>query len=59
MAAKCVIQGVHVVPMGKASAFLIEGQDGLTLIDAGFPHKEAELKRLIFAHAHPEDVWEV
>ena len=41
MAVKHVIEGVHVVPMGKANAFLIERQDGLTLIDAGFPHKEA------------------
>jgi glyoxylase-like metal-dependent hydrolase (beta-lactamase superfamily II) len=36
-----VIEGVHVVPMGKANAYLIEGDDGLTLIDAGFPGKEA------------------
>ena len=41
MGAKRVINGVHVVPMGMANAFLIEGQDGLTLIDAGFPRKEA------------------
>ena len=37
MGMKPVIDGVHVVPMGMANAFLIEGQDGLTLIDAGFP----------------------
>jgi len=41
MAVKCVINGVHLVPMGSANAFLIEGDDGLTLIDAGFPGKEA------------------
>jgi Metallo-beta-lactamase superfamily len=41
MAAKYVIDGVHIVPMGFANAFLIEGDDGLTLIDAGFPRKEA------------------
>jgi len=40
MAAKRVIEGVYVVPMGKANAYLIEGDDGLTLIDAGFPGKE-------------------
>jgi glyoxylase-like metal-dependent hydrolase (beta-lactamase superfamily II) len=40
MAMKLVIKGVHVVPMGFANAFLIEGDDGLALIDAGFPHKE-------------------
>jgi hypothetical protein len=27
--------------MGMANAFLIEGDDGLTLIDAGFPDKQA------------------
>ncbi|MBV8275655.1 MAG: MBL fold metallo-hydrolase, partial [Verrucomicrobia bacterium] len=32
-----VIKGVHIIPMGMANAFLIEGDDGLTLIDAGFP----------------------
>jgi glyoxylase-like metal-dependent hydrolase (beta-lactamase superfamily II) len=41
MAVKRVIDGVHVVPMGLANAFLIEGDDGLTLIDAGYPGKEA------------------
>ncbi|WP_426441632.1 hypothetical protein [Bradyrhizobium genosp. P] len=34
---KRVIEGVHVVPMGNANAFLIEGEDGLTLVDAGDP----------------------
>lgn len=41
MGVKRVINGVHIVPMGMANAFLIEGDDGLTLIDAGFPGKEA------------------
>src|SRR4029077_10039064 len=41
MAVKRVIEGVHVVPMAMANAFLIEGNDGLTLIDAGYPGKEA------------------
>jgi len=58
-AAKHVMEGVHVVSMGKANAVLIESQDGLTLIDAGFPNKEAELRRLIFTHGHPGDVREV
>jgi hypothetical protein len=35
MGMKRMINGVHVVPMGMANAFLIEGVDGLTLIDAG------------------------
>src|SRR5262245_30583064 len=68
MGVKRVINGVHVVPMGMANAFLIEGDDGLTLIDAGYPGKEAavfgairglgrspdQLKHLIFTHGHPE-----
>ena len=41
MAVKRVINGVRVVPMGMSNAFLIEDDDGLTLIDAGFPGKEA------------------
>jgi glyoxylase-like metal-dependent hydrolase (beta-lactamase superfamily II) len=70
MAMKRVIEGVHVVPMGKANAYLIEGNDGLTLIDAGFPGKEAavfeaiggvarspdQLKHLIFTHHHLDHV---
>lgn len=70
MAAKRVIKGVHVVPMGFANAFLIESDDGLTLIDAGYPGKEAavfetvrmlgrspnQLKHLIFTHAHPDHI---
>ena len=70
MATKCVIEGVHLVAMGKANAYLIEGQDGLTLIDAGFPDKEAavfealrelgrspdHLKHLILTHGHPDHI---
>ena len=70
MAMKLVIKGVHVVPMGFANAFLIEGDDGLALIDAGFPHKETavfgairalgrslgQLKHLIFTHGHPDHI---
>ena len=67
---KQVIKGVHLVPMGFANAFLIEADDGLTLIDAGFPRKEAavfgtiralgrspdQLKHLIFTHGHPDHI---
>jgi glyoxylase-like metal-dependent hydrolase (beta-lactamase superfamily II) len=70
MAMKRVIKGVHVIPMGYANAFLIDGDDGLTLIDAGFPGKEAavfgaistigrspdQLKHLIFTHGHPDHI---
>jgi hypothetical protein len=37
MSAKRVIKGVHVVPMGNANAFLVEGDDGLTLIGRWLP----------------------
>jgi hypothetical protein len=47
MAVKRVIKGVQVVPMGKANTFLIEGDDGLTLIDAGYPGKEAAVQSFI------------
>jgi glyoxylase-like metal-dependent hydrolase (beta-lactamase superfamily II) len=70
MTMKPVIQGVHVVAMGNANAYLIEGADGLTLIDAGFPGKEAavfeairelgrsldQLKHLILTHGHPDHI---
>ena len=70
MAVKLVIKSVHIVPMGLANAFLIEDDEGLTLIDAGFPGKEAivfgairglgrssaKLKHLIFTHGHPDHI---
>jgi glyoxylase-like metal-dependent hydrolase (beta-lactamase superfamily II) len=46
MGVERVIDGVHIVPMGMANAYLIEGDDGLTLIDAGFPNKEGASLRL-------------
>lgn len=49
MAAKRVIKGVHVVPMGFANGFLIESDDGLTLIDAGYPAKEAAVFETVSA----------
>jgi glyoxylase-like metal-dependent hydrolase (beta-lactamase superfamily II) len=67
---KPVINGVQVVPMGMANAFLIDGGDGLILIDAGYPGKEAavfeairgighsldHLKHLILTHGHPDHI---
>jgi glyoxylase-like metal-dependent hydrolase (beta-lactamase superfamily II) len=67
---KVVIKGVHLVPMGMANAFLIEGDDELTMIDAGYPGREAavfgairelgrsphQLKHLIFTHGHPDHI---
>jgi glyoxylase-like metal-dependent hydrolase (beta-lactamase superfamily II) len=70
MAVRRVIQGVHMVPMGTANAFLVESDDELVLIDAGFPKKEAavfeairglgrsldQLKHLVFTHGHPDHI---
>jgi hypothetical protein len=36
MGMELVINRVHIIPMGMANAYLIEGDDGLTLIDARF-----------------------
>jgi len=49
LAVKRVIKCVHIVPMGFANAFLIEGDDGLALIDAGFPGKESAVFAAICA----------
>ena len=70
MPGKRVIKGVHLIAMGMANAYLIEGDDGLTLIDAGYPAKEAavfgairglgrsteQLKHLILTHGHPDHI---
>ena len=70
MGVELVINRVHIVPMGMANAYLIEGDDGLTLIDAGFPNKQVavfeairglgrsadQLKHLIFTHGHPDHI---
>jgi glyoxylase-like metal-dependent hydrolase (beta-lactamase superfamily II) len=70
MAVKPVIKAVNIVPMGMSNTYLIEGDDGLTLIDAGYPRKEGavfrairdlgrspdQLKHLIFTHGHPDHI---
>ena len=70
MAVKRAIKGAHVVRMGKANAFRIEGDDRLTLSDAGYSGKEAavfgairglgrspgQLKHLIFTHGQPDHI---
>ena len=70
MGVERVNDGVHLVPMGMANAYLIEGDDGLTLIDAGFPNKEGfvfeavrglgrspeQIRNLIFTHGHPDHI---
>ena len=55
MVVKHVTEGLHVVLTRKANAFLIEGQDGLTLIDAGIPNKEAVVFEAIRGLGHRSD----
>jgi glyoxylase-like metal-dependent hydrolase (beta-lactamase superfamily II) len=57
-------------PNGSANAYLIDGEGGLTLIDAGYPDQEAavfaalrelgrspnQLKHLILTHGHPDHI---
>ena len=49
MGVERVINGVHTVPMGMANAYLIEDDDGVTLIDAGFPNKQVAVFEAIRA----------
>jgi glyoxylase-like metal-dependent hydrolase (beta-lactamase superfamily II) len=70
MTMKRVMEGVCLVAMGTANGYLIEAEDDLTLIDAGFPNREAavltairelgrspdQLKHLILTHGHPDHV---
>ena len=37
MTAKQIVPGVHLVALGFVNAYLLEGGDGLTLIDTGIP----------------------
>lgn len=37
MTAKQIVPGVYAIPLGPVNAFLIEAEDGLTLIDTGVP----------------------
>ena len=55
MGMELVINSVHIVPMGMANAYLIEGDDGLTLIDAGFPNKQAAVFEAIRGLARSPD----
>src|SRR5215469_2124852 len=67
---RLVIKGVLMIPMGMANAFLIDADNGMTLIDAGYSGKQSavfgairemgrsadQLKHLIFTHGHPDHI---
>ena len=40
MAVTEIVKGLHAVPVSYVNAFLLDGPDGLTLVDAGLPGKE-------------------
>lgn len=55
--------GITEIPAGRANAFLIDGDDGRTLVDAGsisvlaeLGRKLTDLKRIVLTHAHPDHV---
>ena len=70
MATSLVADGVHAVPLGAVNAFPLDGPDGLTLIDAGFPGRvglvldairglgraPGDLKHVVLTHAHPDHI---
>lgn len=40
MAVTEIVQGLHALPVIHVNAFLLDGPDGLALIDAGLPGRE-------------------
>jgi glyoxylase-like metal-dependent hydrolase (beta-lactamase superfamily II) len=69
-AAKQIVPGLFVIPVGIVNTFLLEDADGCALIDAGLPNcadrilrgiaaagkRPADIRHLIASHAHPDHV---
>ncbi len=65
-----LVPGITAIPAGRANAFLIDGDDGLTLVDAGetksipavlaaiaeLGRQPGDLRRIVLTHAHPDHV---
>lgn len=61
-----VVHGVHLIDHAHVNSYLIEGEDGLTLVDAGLPglwhelgttirdlgHRPEDVRALVLTHAH-------
>ena len=57
MAVEEIVPGVHAIAMGYVNAFLIAGEDGLTLVDSGLPRrKDAILRGVARAGGQPADL---
>ena len=68
MAIKQILPGLHEIKLGPVNAFLIEGEDGLTMIDTGnkgrtgeivedlrsIGKKPADIKHILLTHCHPD-----
>jgi len=69
MGAKEVVSGLYAIKLGPVNAYLIdEGDDGLTLIDSGYPKSAADIEaairsigreradvtNIVLTHAHPD-----
>jgi glyoxylase-like metal-dependent hydrolase (beta-lactamase superfamily II) len=69
MAARQVVPGLYILPLGPVNAFLIESSDGSALIDTGLPGntekllqsikdigKPSDIRHIILTHAHPDHI---
>jgi len=57
MTVHTVLPDLHQIELGRVNAFLLRGQDGLILIDAGFPGDDAPILDAIHEIGHtPTDV---
>ena len=70
MPAKQIIPGLFEISLGAVNVFLLETEDGLVLIDAGFPDKAEQILKdirqlgkqpedihhIIVTHAHPDHI---
>jgi glyoxylase-like metal-dependent hydrolase (beta-lactamase superfamily II) len=68
MLVEAVVPGVHRINLGVVNAYLLQGEDGLTLIDTGMGatrplllravaslgHRVGDVRRILVTHAHPD-----